>query len=77
MAAGNTDMDILPGVHMPPSKVTSGATVKNTSVGVLPFLLLISSWIWPLEMGTSQLLQADQECFGRLHDGAMPFTRSC
>ena len=31
MAAGNTDMGILPGVHMPPSKVTSGAIVKYVS----------------------------------------------
>ncbi len=42
MAAGNTDMGILPGLHVPPSKVTSGAVVKNMSVGVLPFFLLIS-----------------------------------
>jgi len=31
VAAANTDMGILPGVHMPPSKVTSGAIVKYVS----------------------------------------------
>ncbi len=38
MAAGNTDMGILPGLHMPPSKVTSGAIVNKYVSGCAALL---------------------------------------
>ncbi len=38
MAAGNTDMGILPGLHMPPSKVTTGAIVKKSVSGCAALL---------------------------------------
>lgn len=64
MAAGNTDMGILPGLHMPPSKVTSGAIVNKYVSGCAALLAADQFLQLTTKKGTSHLLQAEQDCFG-------------